>query len=213
MKKILPLVFALLLFTFNFPALASAAATLTLSPSTKAVKVGDSVSVSIYFDSGTETTSRVKASITFPVSLLSVETDSIVTTGSAITDFKETIYSNLSGTVNISGDTSTSGSQKLLASVKFKTKALGTANVSFDSGSQIIRASDSSNILSLPDSKGGTYTISTTLTPPSKPQNQATPAVIPDKIGFSKPTYLLVAVSIFISILGIFLIRRSGQTP
>lgn len=212
MKKILPLTFALLIFTFHFPSLASAAATLTLSPSTKSVKVGDSVSLSILFDTGAETVSSVKASITFPVSLLSVETDSIVTTGSAITDFKETIYSNLSGTVDISGNTSTSGSQKLLANIKFKTKAVGTANLSFDSDSKIIRASDSKDILSLPGSKGGTYTIATTLAP-VKEQTQATTPAIPKEIGFTAPTYLLAGFSVFISILGIFLIRKSDQSP
>lgn len=212
MKKIL---FALFLIPLTgllaYPAhSAYAVATLTLSPATKAVKVGDSVTVSIFFDTGEETVNSVKASLTFPVSLLNVETDSIITTGSAVTDFKETIYSNLSGTVDISGSTSVSGSQKLLANIKFKTKAVGTANISFDSDSQIIRTSDSKNVLSLADSKGGAYTISTNLAP-QKEQTQATAPVIPKDIGFIAPTYMLGIISVFVSVIGIFLIRKSDQ--
>lgn len=210
MKKVLPLLIFAFLFA-NFQARASlAVASLTLSPATKSVKVGDVVTVSVLFDTSGETVNSVKASITFPVSLLSVETDSIDTTGSAITDFKETIYSNLSGTVDLSGTTNTSGSQKLVANIKFKTKAVGTANVSFDSDSQMVRATDSKNILSLPDSKGGTYTIATTVAP-APVQKQASPTVIPQDVGFTTPTYLLAGISGLAAILGIFLIRKPAQ--
>ena len=214
MKRILPIVLLLLVFS-AVGSHGANAATLKLSPTTKTVKVGDSVNVSILFDTGGETVNKVKASITFPTSLLSVETDSIVTTGSAVTEFKETIYSNVTGTVDISGNTSTSGTDKLLATIKFKTKAVGTANVSFDTDSQIIRSSDSNNILLLADSIGGTYTIATTVTTPAvtpPEKKQASPSEIPNGTGFTTPTYLLGLLAGLFITLGITLIRRSGQS-
>lgn len=214
MGRILPVLLFVLILSLPKPAAALAAASLTLSPSTKTVKVGDTVTVSVLFDTGGETVNKVKASIAFPTSLLSVETDSIVTTGSAITDFKETIYSNVTGTIDISGNTSVSGSGKLLAAIKFKTKAVGTANVSFDADSQIIKASDSKNVLSLTDSVSGAYTIATTVTPPvviPPEKKQATPSQIPNGTSTTTPTYLLGLLAGSFIILGIILIRKSDQ--
>lgn len=217
MRKALPVVLFLLVLLVSQAQAATtttSTATLKLSPSTKSVKVGDSFTVSVLFDTGGETVKSVKASIIFPTSLLSVETDSIVTTGSAITDFKETIYSNVTGTVDVSGNTSVSGTDKLLASIKFKTKAVGTANVSFDTDSQIVRSSDSKNILSLTDSVTGAYTIATTVTTPPTPapeKKQATPSQIPDKTGFTTPTSLLAFMAFSLIILGISLLKRPGQ--
>lgn len=213
-KKLLPLVLFLLVFAV-VSAHAASAATLKLSPSTKSVKVGDTITVSVLFDTGGETVKSVKASILFPTSLLSVETDSIVTTGSAITDFKETIYSNVTGTVDVSGNTSVSGTDKLLASIKFKTKAVGTANVSFDTDSQIVRSSDSKNVLVLADSTTGAYTIATTIAAPAPApaeKKQATPSQIPNGTGFTTPTYLLAFFGFSLTILGISLLRRPARS-
>lgn len=215
MKKVLPVVLLLLVFA-PFQSQGAAAAALNMSPSSKTVKVGDTFTISVLFDTASETVNMVKASITFPTSLLSVETDSIITTGSAITDFKETIYSNVTGTIDISGNTSTSGAGKLLANIKFKTKAVGTANVSFDTDSQIVRSSDSKNVFSLADSVGGVYTIATTVTPVTPPalpeKKQATPSQIPDGTGFTTPTYLLGFATLSLIILGIILIKRPDQS-
>jgi len=211
MKRVLPVVLLFLVFAV-VQSRGAHAASLNFSPSSKSIKVGDTLTVSILFDTGSVTVNKVKASITFPPSLLSVETDSIITTGSAITDFKETIYSNVTGTIDISGNTSISGSGKLLANIKFKTKAVGTANVSFDADSQIIQSSDSKNIFSLTDSTGGTYTIATTITPPpitTPPEKkQATSSQIPEGMGFTTPTFILGFMALSSVILGIFLIRR-----
>lgn len=212
MKKVLPVVL-LLLFFVTSQSRGASAATLNLSPSSKSVKVGDTFTVSVLFDTASETVNKVKASITFPTSLLSVETDSIVTTGSAITDFKETIYSNVTGTIDISGNTSVSGTGKLLANIKFKTKAVGTANVSFDADSQIIKSSDSKNVFLLADSIGGAYTIATTITPALPPEKkQSTPSEIPDGAGFTMPTYILGFMSFSLIILGVALIKRPGRS-
>lgn len=213
MKKVLPVVLFLLFFA-PFQSRGASAAVLNLSPSSKTVKVGDTFTVSVLFDTAGETVNKVKASITFPTSLLSVETDSIVTVGSAVTDFKETIYSNVTGTIDISGNTSTSGTGKLLAKVKFKTKAVGTANVSFDADSQIIRSADSKNVLALVDSVGGTYTIATTVTPPiitPAEKKQASPSQIPNGIGSTTPTAVLGFMAFSLTILGIILIKRPDQ--
>lgn len=214
-KKVLPVVLLLLVLA-PFQSRGASAAALNLSPSSKTVKVGDTFTVSVLFDTASETVNNVKASITFPTSLLSVETDSIVTTGSAITDFKETIYSNVTGTIDIGGNTSVSGTGKLLANIKFKTKAVGTANVSFDADSQIVRSSDSKNVFSLTDSVGGVYAIATTITPvtpvalPEK--KQATPSQIPEGTGFTTPTYILGLAAFSLIILGTILIKRPDQS-
>lgn len=213
MGKILPIAFTLLFFT-NFTASVSlAAATFSLSPASQIVKVGDSFDVSVKFDTGGETVKTVKASVTFPPSLLSVETDGVTTTGTAVTAWTERIYSNQAGTIELTGNTSTSGAEKLLATIKFKTKAVGTANVTLASGSQIIRSSDSSNILSLTDSPGGTYTLATTTVKEEKPKVATPPSEIPKGVGFTGPTLILGTLAFLAIILGIILTRTSVQTP
>src|SRR3990167_919427 len=133
MKKLLLIILVVIWINNQTPE--SLAASLTLSPSSQSIKVGEPLTVTIKFDTSGEVAKVVKASLTFPSSLLTVETDGIQTTGTAITSWTERIYSNSAGTIDLTGNTNTSGSDKLLASIKFTTKALGTANLSFTTDS------------------------------------------------------------------------------
>jgi hypothetical protein len=65
------------------------------------------------------------------------------------------------------GCTVVSGSQ-LVVSVTFKALTAGTANVNFDSGTLVVRSSDSTAEPNLNEA-GGTYTIAGTTTPPPPP--------------------------------------------
>ncbi|MCL5003838.1 MAG: cohesin domain-containing protein [Patescibacteria group bacterium] len=217
MRKILPALLLSLVIPALSAASAFAAGTLSLTPQTQTVKVGDNFNVTVKFDTGGETVKSVAASITFPASLLSVATDGIQTTGTAITNWKERIYSNQSGTINLTGDTATSTSGNVLATITFTTKALGTASVAFDSGSQILRTADSTNILDLKTSAGGTYTIAATLatttTTTTGTQTATTSGQIPNNVGDDTPTKIFLFGAGVAATLGIVLLRRSGQTP
>lgn len=213
MKKILPVIFSFLLSIFSFPSLASAAATFTLSPATQTVKVGDTLTVTIKFDTGGETVSSTKALLSFPPSLLTVDTASgIPDKPTVITKWNQRLYSNVSGTITLNGNTNVTGADQTLAIVRFKTKAVGTANVTFSQGSQIIRTSDTKDVLSLIDSKGGVYTLVTTLPAATAPEKkQSTPSQLPKGVGTTGPTTALFATAVLAFILGTTLLKSSAQ--
>ena len=208
MKKLLLIILVVIWINNQTPE--SLAASLTLSPSSQSIKVGEPLTVTIKFDTSGEVAKVVKASLTFPSSLLTVETDGIQTTGTAITSWTERIYSNSAGTIDLTGNPNASGADKLLASIKFTTKALGTANLSFTTDSQILKASDSSNIIDLQTSKGGAYIIATSVIPPAT--NEASPpAQIPNQVGFTAPTIALGILAFSFLILGIILSKNWDQ--
>lgn len=209
----LPVIFSFLLLTFSFPSLALAAATFSLSPATQTVKAGETLTVTIKFDTGAETVSGVQAMVSFPPSLLSVDTAAgIPDKPTSITKWNRRLYSNTAGTIELSGNTSVSGADQTLAVIKFKTKAVGTANVTFASGSQIVRAADSQNILSLTDSKGGVYSLATELTPPVTPKKQSTPSQLPNGVGTTGPTVAFFAAALLTFSLGTILLKSSARS-
>lgn len=192
---------------------ASAAAALSLSPATKTIKVGDSFSVQILFDTGADTLSKIKASFNFPPSLLEVETNGIDITGSvAGKNLPERLYSSTKGTVDVTGliPATITGPGQLLATVKFKSRAVGTANLNFDNESQAISNATSQNVLSLTDSKGAAYSLVTELPalPVTTKPKTATPSALPNQVGFDRPTQVVFLFAGLSFILGIILARR-----
>lgn len=212
MKKFLPLLLSVLLLLIGREGNAAAAATLSFSPAAQSVKVGDTFTVTVKFDTGGETVKTVKASLTFPSSLLAVETDGIITAGTAITSWTERIYSNTAGTIDLTGNTTMAGADKTLAAIKFKTKAVGTANLSFTSTSQILKSADAGNILSLTDSRGGTYSLGLQAVPSPTPEKESSPSGnLPTDVGFTTPTIALGLLAMALITLGTVLIRKPAQ--
>lgn len=187
---------------------ASAAGTFSFSPATGNQTLNSTFSVDLKFDTGSDTVKTVKAYLTFPASLLSV--DDVLTVGSTVVTWAERLYSNTNGTVSLSGDVGASGisgSGKLLATIKFKVKANGTAAVKLTSASQMLKMSDNSDVLSLTSSTNGAYTLGTLSTQPTASPSGGT---VPDT-GNASPTAGVALLSIFLIILGILMGRSSFQ--
>lgn len=187
---------------------AAAAGTFSLSPASGNQTLNSTFGVDVKFDTGSDTIKTIKTYLTFPANLLSV--DDVLTAGSSVVTWGERLYSNTNGTVSLSGDVSASGisgSGKLLATIKFKVKASGTATVKFTSASQMLKLTDNADVLSLTSSTSGAYTLGTVVSQPA-----ASPSGIPvPQTGNISPTVGLVLISLFLIILGILMGRNSFQ--
>ena len=206
MRRILPVILLTTLLFLQSVSAAAAAAALSLSPATGTQTLNTTFNVDVRIDTGTDTIKKVIAYLTFPSQLLSVE--DIVTTGSSITTWSERLYSNTNGTVSLSGETGSaglSGSGKLIATIKFKVKANGSAAVNFTSSSQALKLSDSTDVLSLTTSGNGTYTLgSVTNQPTASPSGSPAP-----ETGSYSPTIAVGLISLFLITLGIWMGRSS----
>jgi hypothetical protein len=139
-----------------------------LTPDAQAVNVGDTFTVNVYEDSGTDSVNVVQANLTYDTSLLSYtgHTDSSVFPLVAENPGGDTGSLRFArGTCG--GCTPLSGSQ-LVVSLTFKALAAGTASVNFDSGTLVARSADGTAEPNLSEA-GGTYTIAGTTTPPPPP--------------------------------------------
>ena len=188
--------------------MAAAAGTFSISPASGTQTLNSTFNVDVKFDTGADSVKTVKAYLTFPANLLSV--DDILTVGSSVVTWAERLYSNTNGTVSLSGDVGASGisgSGKLLATIKFKAKANGTAAVKFTSTSQMLKTADNTDVLSLTSSTSGAYILGTLANQPT-----ATPSGIPvPQTGNISPTAGIALLSLFLIILGILMGRSSFQ--
>ncbi|MEX0621421.1 MAG: hypothetical protein WD187_00295 [Candidatus Woykebacteria bacterium] len=131
-----------------------AAASMYVSPSSKTINVGDTLSVAVRVNSGTVQINAVQANLAYSADKL--EFLAIDLSGTAF----EQQYQNQggSGVVKLArATTSPVSGDNLVAIVRFKAKAAGTATFSFTSGSSIVRSSD--NKEETTTKAGGTYTI------------------------------------------------------
>ena len=169
----------LLLFFLIPPAVyaQTGSATLSLSPSSSSVKVDQSFTVAIKVTSATTNISSVQSYLTFPADLL--EVSSISKTGSIASLFvEEPIYNNTSGTIKMTADIASpgyKGSDGLIATVTFRAKANGSANVGFTTEAAVYPTSGTSSILGTSDT--GSYTIGT-----GSASSSTTPTVTPTKV-------------------------------
>lgn len=128
--------------------------TMTLSPATKTVTKGDSFDVAIYENSHTDSLNGVQANLSYNPNLLSVGG---ITPNSSVWPVQaENSASN--GLIKIGRGTTTpvTGSQ-LVATVKFSAIATGGTQVSFTTGTGLIRSIDNSVEPSI--NTGGSYTV------------------------------------------------------
>lgn len=170
------------IFLGAFPFCADAA-NLFFSPSSGSYSVGSVLSASVFVSSPEQAMNAADGAISFPQDKL--EAVSISKSGSIFSLWvQEPSFSNSAGTVNFEGivlNPGFIGSSGKIATISFKVKAPGVANLSFSSGSVLANDGQGTNILkslgtaqfSL-DSKGPTIPESTTPTivygTPSAPQ-------------------------------------------
>lgn len=126
------------------------AATLYPSPATGSYNVGQSFSITVYVSSADQSTNAVSGTLSFPKDKL--EATSVSKSASVINLWvQEPNFSNTNGTVSFEGiilNPGFKGSNGKVISVSFKTKAAGTANLTFSSGSVLANDGQGTNILS-----------------------------------------------------------------
>jgi hypothetical protein len=131
-------------------------ATMNLSPATKTMNVGDSVSVSIYENSGGTAVNAVQADLNYPTSYLTFVSIDPASSSAFTVDAQAT---GGNGSVKIGRGTTTpvTGNQ-LVGVVHFTAKAAGTASITFAGTTALIRSSD--NGAESLTNTGAAYTIS-----------------------------------------------------
>lgn len=145
MKKFLIILFSLVLIFF---ARNTIAAELNFSPSSGSYNVGDTVKVRIVLSSPSQSANAVSGAISFSKDLLSLT--SISKTGSLVGIWAvEPSYSNTSGVTTIEGVilNGYTGSSGTIATLFFKAKATGNAEVKFTSSSVLANDGEGTNIL------------------------------------------------------------------
>lgn len=153
-------------------------ASMSAAPGSGTYNPGNTITVSVYVNSGGQSVNAVQADFTYTASRL--EYQSINTAGSAFDVAAPS--SGGSGSVSIArGSVSgVSGGSLLVAQVSFKVLSnAGTASISFSSSSEVYNTSNSDILGS---KSGATYTVDIPVTPPpSTPAAPTTPT--------SSPTY------------------------
>lgn len=171
----------LLFFLINLLALGSffgllnpakaASATLSLSPSSSSVKVGSSVTVTAYINTGGDRINAAEATINYPADLLQYVSNS---TGGSIFTFWTSPPSSSSTATSFGGGLATpgyEGTRGKIISLSFKAKKQGTANLSITGGKILADDGYGTNIFA--GGNGTSITIGTT--PPPPPAGPSSP--------------------------------------
>jgi uncharacterized repeat protein (TIGR01451 family) len=169
----------------------AASGSLTFSPSSGSYSVGSTFTVAVQENSGPDPANTVDAVVTFPASLQFVS-DTTVGPFSFNPVSSDTASGNSVHITRAQLGTSSTGAQTL-TTITFKVVSAGSAAVGFGTGSDILSATNSSNLLT--NSPGATYTLSTPVNPPPPPSPTPTPAptpAAPASSGNSKGTSISV---------------------
>ncbi len=175
--------FKIFLFGFVFavlslPVSVKADATLSISPSGGSYAVGDTFSVLVSLSTGGESINAGTGEIHFDTSLLQVT--NLGYSQSIFSLWTENpSFSNSAGTVNFSGGVPNpgyNGSSGAILRITFKTKAVGQAEVSFNSGSVLANDGQGTNILK--NKNSATYTVSAKSISEQKSETTIVPSTI-----------------------------------
>ena len=146
----------------------AASASMSLSPGSGNETQNNTFSVDIYENSGTEPVNAVTATLTYPTSLLSYEGAGSSSAFSIVVS-----DSGSNGSVNIGrGALPAVTGNQLVASLRFKALAGGTASVMFTSDSKVVSAKNNTDILA--GTSGGNYEITASSSNTSPNANQLT---------------------------------------
>ena len=149
---------------------------LSLSPASHTASVGDSFTLDITVNAGTNSVDAIDAALRFPSDILEVLG---ITAGSAMPTRLENSFNNTSGAVDYAagvaaGQPGVSG-EFILASVQFRAKATGTATVAFREDTE---ASSTGKVLAL-QTQSGTVTVASTAGPSPTPTQSPSPTESP----------------------------------
>lgn len=145
---------------------AASSATMYLTPSSKTVAIGETFTVDIYEDSGSQDVNAAKADLTYDANVLEYIS---VTSSSAFSIAAATSGGGGNVTIDRGAIPAVTGPQ-VVATVTFKGKAGGTSAVNFGAGSRVLANSGpqaNQNILT--NTTGGSYTVPSPTPPPTPP--------------------------------------------
>lgn len=153
LRKLLTLF--IFIFSFLFFVSSAYASTLYLSPGAANIPQASIVSVRVGLNTAGESINGISAYLSYPADKLEV---AWISYGGSFPIAAEQSYGG--GSIRISRGSITGAVGNLtIATIGFKGKAQGTANVSFIGGSAAPRTSDSSDSLNLGGSAGGVFTV------------------------------------------------------
>lgn len=191
-RKIFSVGLALFLFSVGLALPGAAkAASLYFSPSSASYTVGQTFSLGVYVTSADQAMNAASGVISFPTDKL--EITSLSKSGSIFSLWvQELSFSNSVGTINFEGivlNPGFTGSAGKVITLNFKTKAVGSATVNFNSGSVLANDGKGTNILS---SLGkATFNINVPVTGPTAPETTTPPETpgVPFAPVISSPTH------------------------
>jgi len=157
----------------------AASGQLYLAPSSSAIALGSTFTVTVHENSGSDAVNAVEADLTYPTNLLQ-----FVSSDASSSPFTvQAVNSGGSGTITLSrgNQTALTGDQ-VVSVLTFKALALGPATLAFANTSALVRASDQANVLVTTTSS--TYTVAD-MEPPSTPTGVTMAAHTVTTIGLS----------------------------
>lgn len=135
-------------FILALPLYRVSAANIGFSPSSGSFKVGDTIKIKVYVNTESKSINAISANIKFPTNILSLS--SISKSGSILNLWaQEPSYSNFDGVVSfegvvLNGYTGDSGNA---ITIVFKAKAVGNANILFNSASILANDGNGTEVL------------------------------------------------------------------
>jgi hypothetical protein len=190
MRRVISILFILILF-FAFAAPIKAAnGSLYLSPSSGAYTVGNTFLIEARVNTGGVSINAAQGTLVFPPDKLSVvgisKNSSIFSLWTA-----EPTYSNSSGTISFEGGVPNpgyTGSAGKIITITFRSRVSGTAQVNWSSGAVLANDGKGTNILA--NLSGGAYTLGPTITtPPAEAPEISAPAGTSAKPEISSSTH------------------------
>lgn len=186
---------SVLIFLIFSPWQIAQAASLYFSPSSGSYSISQNFSVSIFVSSADQAMNAASGTISFSQDKLQIT--SLSKSGSIFSLWvQEPVFSNDSGTANFEGivlNPGFTGASGKIITINFKTKAAGSAPISFSAGS--VLANDGKGTKILTSTGNGTFTISSSAipppeeTPPEEYMPPPTPASTPAKPSVSSPSH------------------------
>lgn len=157
-----------------------------MSPASGSYKVGSTITITLRENSYTDTVNAAEADLSYPTSKLQF----VSTTITGVSSFGIAAQNTGgSGSVTIAvGNYSALSGDKVIAVVKFKVLATGSAAVTYKNSSQVLSSTTNTNVIS--SLQNGSYTLaaSTSPTPPPPSPTPPPPSPSPSPIGSTKHT-------------------------
>jgi len=190
MRRVISILFILILFFAFAPKIKAANGSLYLSPSSGAYTVGNTFSIEVRVNTGGISINAAQGTFVFSPDNLSVV--SVSKSGSIFSLWTaEPTYSNSSGTISFEGGVPNpgyTGASGKIITITFRARVNGTTQVNWSSGAILANDGKGTNILS--SMSGGNYTLgASVIMPPAAPTEPSAPIGTPAMPEISSSTH------------------------